>query len=462
MSAGRDLDAAVGWAEQVTGGTVVSTALQARWRPQLFLELRLPDGSNARMLLRGYRNPGYLGDEATTRMMLGLEAAVLGALQETPVKVPRLYGYDEEAGWILMEWVQGTEMLTLVDDPERRRGLFRDYLRTVADLHALDPDALPLPPEYPRPASSEDVVFGSYRTASRFFELARPDEPDPLLRLGRWWIETHAPAEPGAVRLCAGDIGPNQFLFEGDEVRSMFDLEIAHIGDPYEDLGLMRMREMCYPIGDLPDHLRHYATLTGDPLDLEVLRYWTVVGMITGPLWFWGTVRRPDPHLADQIAVYSFVPIYRRGLAEALMEIYDVDVDFPRRPEPVVTPRTVFHDLLAGQLEQVYLPAADDPAEEFRLRGTAALARSAALGERIGPALDRADLDELGDVLGHRPEDLVSGLAELDELIAADPEAHLDAHLRLLHRMEARREFVHEPMQDAMGFACNHPLTRLG
>ncbi len=457
----RDGETALAWAEEITGGTVVAKHLQARWRPQWFVDLRMPDGSISKVLLRGLRNPGYLGDETVSRVWLTREAAVIRALQATPVKVPRYYGYEEELGWVLMEWVEGTELLTEVADAARRRGLYRQYMDNAAELHALDPASLDLPEDFAPPQEPRDVVLNTYRMASGLYEAAAPDVAEPLLTLGRWWIERHAPDKPHAVTMCAGDIGPNQFIFEGDTMKAMFDLEMARVGDPYEDLGLMRLRELCYPIGELPDHLRYYADRTGEPLDLELLQYWTVVGMISGPLWFWDRAQRPDPHLPDQISIYSYEPIYRRGLAEALMEVYDVDPDVPQRPAELDTSRTRLHELLVGQLEESYLPSATDPDLEFRLRGTAALAESLAVGNAIGAQLESEDLDELGDLLGRRPESVLAGLAELETQIRQDPEADLERQLRVLHRMRVRREFLHEPMQRSMGFASNQPLARM-
>ncbi len=71
----RDEAAAFAWAEQVTGATVVSKRLQARWRPHWFLELETPAGETKRVMLRGFRNPGYLGDESITRRGCGASRA---------------------------------------------------------------------------------------------------------------------------------------------------------------------------------------------------------------------------------------------------------------------------------------------------------------------------------------------------------------------------------------------------
>jgi len=412
-------------------------------------------------MLRGFRNPGYLGPEGLTRTWLQREAAALRTLQATPVKVPRYYGYLDGYDWLLMEWVQGDELLTEVADAGRRASLFDEYLDNVATLHQLDLDALDIDGELMPTPSPEMMLRGSATMATRAYRGATPGGAEPLLELGIWWVEHHVPAATRAVAFCGGDVGPNQFIFDAAGVKSMFDLELAHLGDPYEDLGLMRMREMCYPIGGLPEHLHRYAARMGEPLDMEALRYWTVVGMITGPLVCWERVTHPDPHLPDQIPLFSWDPIYRRGLAEALMEVYDVAPEPPQLPGPGGTDRTKLHQLLVGQMHEYYEPTLTEPEQQFRIRGTAALTETLARGDAVGPALERDNLDELGELLGATADDLPAGLARLEADVRADPERDLERRLRFFHRMQVRHEYLYEPIQRSMGFASNSPLTRM-
>jgi hypothetical protein len=199
----------------------------------------------------------------------------------------------------------------------------------------------------------------------------------------------------------------------------------------------------------------------GEPLDMEALRYWTVVGMITGPLVCWGRVTQPDPDLPDQIPLFSWDPIYRRGLAEALMEVYDVAPDPPELPSPRATDRTKLHELLVGQMHEYYEPTLTEPEQQFRIRGTAALSETLARGDVVGPALERANLDELGDLLGATPDDLPAGLTRLETDVRTDPERDLERRLRFFHRMQVRHEYLYEPIQRSMGFASNSPLARM-
>ncbi len=385
---------------------------------------------------------------------------MIEALQDTPVKVPRFHGYHDDLDWLLMEWVQGDELLTAVDDREQQRALFEEYLDGIVALHALDPAQLDLPPEMAVPADPARVLTTSLRMAIGVFRAGGAGDPEPLLDLGIRWAESHVPPAPTRQPL-RGRHRSRPVHLRRHRRAAMFDLELAHVGDPYEDLGLMRMREMCYPIGDLPAYLEFYASRAGIELDVDALHYWTVVGMLTGPLMMRHRIQQPDPLLPDQVPIYSWDPIYRRGLAEALMEVHGIVPDWPAHPTPVETPRTRLHELLVGQLEQHYLPAAADPAEEFRLRGTAALAATLARADSVAAELDRDVLDELGTVLGARPASRTEGLAALSAAIERDPDHDLERRLRVLHRMYVRDEYVFEPIQRSMGFTSNRPLARL-
>ncbi len=65
------------WAEQALGGPIIYKNKHNNWRSQWFLDTELPDGSVSKVILRGYRNPGYFAtDTAGVRKLLAEEAAV--------------------------------------------------------------------------------------------------------------------------------------------------------------------------------------------------------------------------------------------------------------------------------------------------------------------------------------------------------------------------------------------------
>jgi aminoglycoside phosphotransferase (APT) family kinase protein len=68
---------------------------------------------------------------------------------------------------------------------------------------------------------------------SRF--LAHRLEPLPALAHLFRWLKAHIPTS-SRLSLIHGDLRPGNFLFEGGKINALLDWEMAHIGDPAEDI----------------------------------------------------------------------------------------------------------------------------------------------------------------------------------------------------------------------------------
>ncbi len=62
----RATEEAFAWVEDLVDGKIVERTPQVRWRPHWFLTVRDRRGDDHRVMLRGFRNGGYLGDETVT------------------------------------------------------------------------------------------------------------------------------------------------------------------------------------------------------------------------------------------------------------------------------------------------------------------------------------------------------------------------------------------------------------
>jgi Phosphotransferase enzyme family len=70
-----------------------------------------------------------------------------------------------------------------------------------------------------------------------------------------------------------GDVGPGNFMVEHGRVTAMLDWEVAHVGDPHEDLAWMWMRGAHTEFGDPLTRLAEYEAASGRHLDLTRLRW---------------------------------------------------------------------------------------------------------------------------------------------------------------------------------------------
>ena len=63
-------------------------------------------------------------------------------------------------------------------------------------------------------------------------------EPLPIIRAAIRWLRAHPPPPPARVGVVHGDYRTGNFLFDtSGEIHGVLDWEMAHLGDPLEDLG---------------------------------------------------------------------------------------------------------------------------------------------------------------------------------------------------------------------------------
>ncbi|WP_419826431.1 phosphotransferase [Sphingomonas sp.] len=453
------------WAERVVGGRIVRKLKHDNWRPQWFLDIQLPDGSVRKVMLRGFRDPGGGADDGDVREGLTSEAEVLRALQDLPVSVPYYYGHDAEHGWMLMERIEGDAELSQVFDPDRRFALFQDYMEDIARLHAFPVDKMALPANMARPASSRDQWEEFKRTSIATYRSLERTQPEPILELGIQWLQTyHLPSER-PLSFGLSDVGPNQFMFAGSEYLSLIDFELGVLADPLLAIGLMRVRELVYSIGRMPEHVahygKHYEALTGIPLDHAALRYMTVASTVLFNLPSAATKIAPDPTLPDLVFTLSWEIPAQRGILEAMAEYHGISLSVPDLPSEKTTILKPLHDLITGQIEQFYAPRSRDQGEKSFARYSAALVKTLARGNAVAGRIDQDNMKELSALIGNKVDDWYEGLYELERLIVQDSEHDFEARLNFLYRVQVRREYLYEPMQCATGCSVGVPLVRL-
>jgi aminoglycoside phosphotransferase (APT) family kinase protein len=463
----RQTERAFAWAEQVMAGKIIAKSQHERWRPQWFLDIATGASEPIRVVMRGFRNPGYASpNEDGARAMLKVEAAMLRYLQDIPVTVPKYHGYDEELGWMLMERMAGESELTEVPDVNVRFDIFKGYLEDLAVLHSQPLDRSRVPEGMFVPSSMAELTAKFFDDHLAYYrnQDARK-QPEPLLEFGIQWLRHHPFKRERPMRLGLGDIGPNQFLFDGPKYKALLDYEYAMVADPLMEIGLMRSREMTYPIGRFGELLRHYGAyyegLTGEPFDVEALQYWTIFGVVVWPLLMNPAIQKPDPLLTDQAFLYSWETHHRRCIAESLAEQYDITLDQPELPIDGETILTPLHELIINQFDAHYIPKVQAGADRSFASYSKAIAQTLARGDRFGAKLYGDTLEELSGLLDVRPDSVASGLRQLEAAVAQDYEKDFEKRVRFFHRFEIRKEYLYEPMQHATGCASRSPLSRL-
>jgi aminoglycoside phosphotransferase (APT) family kinase protein len=142
-------------------------------------------------------------------------------------------------------------------------------------------------------------------------------EPMPALEFGLRWIEQHTPAETTEiVRFVHGDFRHGNLIVGPEGVRSVLDWEIAHLGDPYEDLGWVCTKAWRFggpkPVGgfgEREDLFGAYEAVTGQPVDLARARFWEIFGSLRWGIMCLGLAER---HLSGRVRSLEFAAIGRR------------------------------------------------------------------------------------------------------------------------------------------------------
>ncbi|MCR5879953.1 phosphotransferase family protein [Phenylobacterium sp. J367] len=133
------------------------------------------------------------------------------------------------------------------------------------------------------------------KTVDAVLELDRYEEvyrttgaQRPVLELAFQYLRKRTP-EPAAPVLLHGDFRNGNIMFDPERgVAAVLDWELAHIGDPAEDMGWIctnswrfgRPEKPVGGFGDYADLLAGYEAAGGRPIDLARLRFWQMLGSL--------------------------------------------------------------------------------------------------------------------------------------------------------------------------------------
>jgi aminoglycoside phosphotransferase (APT) family kinase protein len=173
------------------------------------------------------------------------EARLLAAVEDADVRTPRLlFACDDEsvigAPFYVMERIEGDVIATGVperfDNQEQRRRLGEELVDGLIEIHAVDWEACGLE-GYGKPTG---YLERQLRRFTGLWEHNQTREVPVLDDVGAWLAE-HRP-ESGPATIVHGDYRLGNVMFApGTPARlnSIFDWELATIGDPLADVGYL-------------------------------------------------------------------------------------------------------------------------------------------------------------------------------------------------------------------------------
>ncbi|MBA2631189.1 MAG: phosphotransferase family protein [Thermoleophilaceae bacterium] len=173
------------------------------------------------------------------------EARLLRALEATPARVPRVLavGGDESVlgvPFYVMEEVHGTVLTSdipaLLDEPEHRGAIAHDLIDALAEVHAVDWRAAGLD-GFGKPTG---YLERQLRRFNGLWEHNKTRELPRVQEVERW-LARNLPESPPAT-IVHGDYRLGNVMVADDlpaRVVSIFDWEMATIGDPLADVGYL-------------------------------------------------------------------------------------------------------------------------------------------------------------------------------------------------------------------------------
>ena len=251
---GVDLAAVTAWFETHVSGVVPPLGFDLITGGRSNLTFRVSDAAGADWVLR--RPP--LGHVLATAHDMARGHRIISALADTAVPVPEAIGIctDPEVNGVpfyVMEYLDG---LVLRDawaaqavDPKVRANAGLSIARTLAAIHAVDPDEVGLGDL----GRKDGYIARQLNRWNGQFEKARTREvPEVTAAFER--LSAAIPDQMGAT-IVHGDYRlDNTMLHPDGEVMAVLDWEICTLGDPMADLGLLMVywTEADDPFAALP------------------------------------------------------------------------------------------------------------------------------------------------------------------------------------------------------------------
>lgn len=260
--------------------------------------VRLSGGANMESWSFDWGGAGYVLRRAPSAQMMegrpfghDVEAALVRAARAGGVLAPEVVGElhaddDLGTGYVMKRIEAEVNPAKILAAPPAR--LIADLARELARIHAIAPRA--------------DIALPHMDTAAALADLkARFDAyggDRPIIALALRWCADNLPP-PAPARLVHGDLRMGNVMVAPDGLAAVLDWELAHWGDPHEDLayGCMtvwrfgHIDKPAFGVADLDAYFAAYEAESGASVDRQRFRFWLVYRTLW---WALGCIQMGD------------------------------------------------------------------------------------------------------------------------------------------------------------------------
>jgi aminoglycoside phosphotransferase (APT) family kinase protein len=253
--------------------------------------VRLTGGANMESWSFDRDGQGYVMRRAPSAELMagrafdhGTEAALIRLARSQGVLAPKVVGElaleDELGSGYLMRRIEGSaDPRVVLASPAP--GLIDELARELARIHAT-----PLA-EVPNGLPESDAATMVEALATRFEDYGGDR---PVMALALRWLREHLPA-PAEPALLHGDFRIGNLMTDQGRLAAVLDWELAHLGDPHQDLAygcinswrFGQIDRPAFGVGHLHELFAAYERESGFAVDPARFRFW----LVYSTLW-WG------------------------------------------------------------------------------------------------------------------------------------------------------------------------------
>ena len=265
--------------QRLSGG-----ASQESWA----FDVQAAGGHPQPMVLR--RAPQGAAERAAGNASLATEAQLIALAAAAGVPVPEVHAVLQSSmglgeGYVMQRVAGETLGRRIANDaalaPVRAK-LARQCGQALARIHGIDARRLPVLRVAP---AREELAY--YATRHRSHGISRP-----VFELALRWLQQHLPADPPQLGLVHGDFRNGNLVVDAQGLQAVLDWEMAHLGDPMEDLGWICVNSWRFGRQDLPvggfgtrEQLFAGYVEAGGALRADAVHFWEVFGTLK-----WGVI----------------------------------------------------------------------------------------------------------------------------------------------------------------------------
>lgn len=248
------------------------------------------------------------------------EFAFYQSFADTAVPVPRALWLETDPSildrpFFVMERIDGcNSQFQVIADPSfdpHREALGRRAYEILADIATTPIDNLPARrvAVVPQPDECWQRELNHWEKVIDDNEL----EPQPIARAGIRWLRRNPPTPAQRISVVHGDFRTGNFLFRDKEILGVLDWEMAHFGDPLEDLAWSFMQAWHWTrdgrVGGVlqrEEAIRIWEQRSGLRADPEALHWWEVFSCVKAQgIWLTGAKAFAEGRATDLLFAFT-------------------------------------------------------------------------------------------------------------------------------------------------------------